>query len=433
MSGYGRVVEQAADGTATRMGGVMFDITERKRAEAALRESEERFRLLVEGARDYAMFLLDPVGRITFWSTGAERVFGWRAAEALGQSGAIIFTPEDRARGAFEQELHTALTDGRAEDRRWHLCSDGTRLFVDGMLVRLEDETGQLRGFVKIGRDASEQHEAEQALQQAHDLLEQRVADRTAELAATNHLLHQEIVERQHLAAQRAVLVERLLTEQETERQRISRELHDTLGQFLSALNMRLAMAQSREGLPAEEREELAQLLALSSQIDHEVDHLTMQMRPPALADLGLADALRSYVEEWSTTSGVPVDLLVLSLDGLQLRGAIETTVYRIVQEALTNVLKHAHASVVSVVIEYQPGVLRLIIEDNGVGFDASAGSAPGTGGRQVGLLGMAERAALVGGELTIESTDGAGTTVYLNIPLDDGSAEGAADTHEGA
>jgi two-component system, NarL family, sensor histidine kinase UhpB len=110
---------------------------------------------------------------------------------------------------------------------------------------------------------------------------------------------------------------------------------------------------------------------------------------------------------------------------------AIETTTYRIVQEALTNVLKHAQASSVSVIVERRLDVLRVIIEDDGVGFEPSPGTSNGARGRQVGLIGMAERATLAGGELNIESAPGAGTTVYLHIPLGEDTPSGTGDTRE--
>jgi len=212
--------------------------------------------------------------------------------------------------------------------------------------------------------------------------------------------------------------MERIITAQEGERQRLAHELHDTLGQFLSALNLRLSLLHSAEGILPTVSDELGRLRALTSQIDHEVDRLTIELRPPALGHLGLADALRSYVEEWIATSGIPVEMLITGLNDHRLAPAAETTAYRIVQEALSNVLKHAQATAVSVIVERTSSMLRVIVEDNGVGFERSQSTPDGTGGRQVGLIGMLERATLAGGEVTIESAPGAGTTIYLHIPL---------------
>ena len=398
--------------------GSATDIEDLKQAEAARRESEERFRLLVDGARDYAMFLLDPRNRITFWSAGAERVFGWSEAEVLGQSGAIIFTPEDRERGAVEHEVQTALQEGRALDRRWHLRKDGGRLFLDGVLVRLDDERGGLRGFVKVGRDATVQRRAEEEVRHARDELEIRVQERTADLAAANQALQQEIAERRQVEAERAALMERIITAQEEQRQRIARELHDSLGQFLTALSVRLSALQVQTAELPEISARLADLQRVAAQIDTELDRLTMELRPPALDDIGLVEALASYTLEWTATSGISVDIIPIKLDRARLPPVVEATVYRIVQEALTNVLKHAQASQVSLILERRPDALRVIVEDNGRGFDPEAVVRERTGGRQLGLVGMSERAAFAGGAVTVESAPGKGTSIYLSIPL---------------
>lgn len=128
--------------------------------------AEERYRLLVEGARDYAMILLDPEGRVTSWNMGAERILGWREGEVIGQPVDLIFTPEDRAADVPARELERARAEGRAMDLRWHLKEDGARFYADGIMECLRDESGRVRGFAKIMRDATERRRAEEALVQ---------------------------------------------------------------------------------------------------------------------------------------------------------------------------------------------------------------------------------------------------------------------------
>src|SRR5262249_9874859 len=147
---------------------------ERLRAQDDLRHSEERFRLLVEGAKDYAIFVLNLENIITYWSKGAERLFGWSHEEAEGKSGNLIFTSEDRAKGAVEEEIVIALRDGRAPDRRWHMRKDGSRFWTDGIMMRIDEDSGKIRGLAKIARDATEQRESEDALRQARDEMEER-------------------------------------------------------------------------------------------------------------------------------------------------------------------------------------------------------------------------------------------------------------------
>ncbi|MFN7994414.1 MAG: PAS domain S-box protein [Bryobacteraceae bacterium] len=146
------------------------DISERRQAEAALRDSEERFRVLVEGVKDYAIFMTDAQAKIVSWNRGAERILGYSGDEILGRDSKIVFTPEDRERGEPQGEMETAVRDGRAEDERWHLRKDGSRFFASGVMTPLWHPDGKLRGFAKIMRDVTERKNNEEAMREAQKL-----------------------------------------------------------------------------------------------------------------------------------------------------------------------------------------------------------------------------------------------------------------------
>lgn len=149
------------DGVFTGAVYILADITDRRRAESALRASEERFRMLLENVQDYAIVFLDTQGLVTRWSAGAETILGYQEAEILTKPSSIIFTPEDLEQGADKQELETAVREGRAEDERWHVRKDGSRFWGSGIVSPLRNETGQLRGFAKIMRDFTDRKRAE--------------------------------------------------------------------------------------------------------------------------------------------------------------------------------------------------------------------------------------------------------------------------------
>jgi len=147
--------------------GMALDVTDRKRAEEALARSQERLRLVIENAREYAIISIDLERRVTMWNSGAEHILGYREDEIIGQPADLIFTPEDRAKGACEKEMETALQEGRASDERWHQRKDGGRFWGSGVMTSMHDSNGQIIGFVKIFRDHSEKLRATEALEKS--------------------------------------------------------------------------------------------------------------------------------------------------------------------------------------------------------------------------------------------------------------------------
>ncbi len=202
---------RAEDGTHLGFTKVSRDLTERKLAQEAMRISEERLRLTMESINDYAIVTQDEAGTIVDWNSGAEQVFGYTASEIIGQSGAIVFTPEDRAYGVPAQEMRQARIAGRAADERWHVRKDGTRFFASGVLTPLQEGTHS--GYVKVARDLTDRREMEERL-------EAQVRERTAQV--------------------RELVTQLTMSEQE-ERRRVSGILHDDLQQRLFSLMFQLA------------------------------------------------------------------------------------------------------------------------------------------------------------------------------------------------
>ncbi|MBD1863348.1 MULTISPECIES: PAS domain S-box protein [Trichocoleus] len=167
-----------------------------KQHQETLRRSEERYRLLIENVKDYAIFMLDTRGRVTSWNPGAERILGYKEAEILEQHFSCFFTAEDVQQGKPDQEIKQAIAEDRAEDERWHVRKDGSRFYASGITTALRDRFGRLRGFSKLMRDMTERKRTEEALQAAHDQLEAEVIKRTAELSTANSALKEQISER---------------------------------------------------------------------------------------------------------------------------------------------------------------------------------------------------------------------------------------------
>ncbi len=255
----------------------------------------------------------------------------------------------------------------------------------------------------------------QEALQNARNEFGAQVAERTHELAKQNQRLQATIAKLQQSEHARQELLRQLINAQEEERRRIARELHDQLGQEVTVLRVNLAaLAASPPELAVERMARIQQYIA---QLDTTVDRLALELRPMALDDVGLRSAVQDHIQQWSRHTGIAVEFVAVGANDVPVRPEIETAIYRIVQEALTNVLKHARARHVSVILEQYPHQIRVIVEDDGQGFDADTHAAAQAAG-SIGLLGMHERVALLGGVLTIESEPGEGTTLFLLIPI---------------
>lgn len=227
----------------------------------------------------------------------------------------------------------------------------------------------------------------------------------------------EDITQRKETEATQRDLLNRVVAAQEEEQRRISRELHDHLAQSLTAIIFGLKSLEG-EGLPGASNSLLRKLQDIAGGLSEEVRTLARRLRPPSLDDLGLQGALANCISEYSRLSGMHVDFHCNGLLSKRLPDLIETTVYRIVQESLTNVRKHGEATNVSVIVECRRNRVRAIVEDNGRGFDADMFLKTPSQGHGLGLLGMIERTKLVDGSINIESSPGGGTTVILRVPI---------------
>ncbi|EFO79487.1 hypothetical protein OSCT_2613 [Oscillochloris trichoides DG-6] len=258
----------------------------------------------------------------------------------------------------------------------------------------------------------------ESILQQAHDELESRVLARTKELASANQALQQEIAAREASEQARHRLIDQLVVAQEEERRHISYELHDQLGQDFAVLLLSLQLLEEKVATNDELIQKIHQMRTTIIQMEQYIRKLAMQLHPLAIDNLGIDSVLQNYIEQWSERTNIPIDKYfnLPSEKGIPL--SVQMTIYRVIQESLSNIFKHSHASRVNLVLDHDDHQIRIIIEDNGIGFNAPTTRESLNLEHHLGLMGMWDRITLLGGTLLIESTIGRGTSIFASIPL---------------
>ena len=367
---------------------------------------EERFRLLVEAVRDYAIFMLDPEGRILTWNAGAERIKGYRAEEAIGKHFSIFYPPEDIQARKTEKELEIVRQEGRFEEEGWRVRKDGSRFWADVVITALRDEAGGLYGFGKVTRDLTERKLTEDILLRSMKQLEEEIKYRIQ-------------AERSAREAEASVreLSQRLLRLQDEERRRLGRELHDSVGQLLVGAKMALDVLTTEEGRRNWE-EHIGECDLILEQATREVRTMSYLFHPPMLEELGLKSAVQSYLEGFRQRSGIHIDFQA-DEDFGRLSSDRELVLFRVLQESLTNVHRHSESPTAQVWlrIEDQTAVLEVLDQGKGVPAAILEFSNDSIGMLGVGLRGMNERLRQLGGKLELISSN-VGTRVRATVPL---------------
>jgi len=361
------------DGSGRSILLAIEDRTEERRTIEDLRKQTE----LLQLAHD-AIIVRDADSVILFWNRGAQETYGWSAAEACGNVSHHFLSTEFSE--AFEQVHEKLFSRGWWEGELVHLTKDGKRIVVTSRQVLQRDQKGRMIGILEINRDITSRKDAEEALRN---------------------------------------LSGRLLQLQDEERRRIARELHDSTGQSLAALVIHLSAVNARvsESDPGA-AEMLREAIDLSQKASDETRTLSYLLYPPTLDYAGLKSALEWYIDGFTQRSKVKVELDV-SIGPQRLAEIVERTLFRIVQEALTNIFRHSGSEFAKVRITRESGVVRLEVTDNGKGIPDDVLAALNSSGGQlgVGIRGMRERIRQLGGWLQIRSRPG-GTTIITSLPV---------------
>jgi len=332
---------------------------------ALLRESEERFRLLVEGVADYAIVMLDSKGTVVSWNPGAHRIFGFSHDEAVGLGAAVFYTPEDATRGKPAADLLIAASAGQHENEGWRVRQDSTRFWANVITSALRDEAGKLRGFAQITRDVSELRSLEKEV----------------------------------------------LEISEREQMRIGHDLHDGVGQELTGValltqNLRQRLAQ--QGLP--EEAQAARIASLINRALEQARKLARGFSPVELGPQGLETALRDLASK--VQASTPCACILTCRGPLNIADdAAALHLFRIAQEAVNNSVRHSKAEKIRIELDTIEGTTTLAVHDDGIGMPS--GKPRGKG---MGVSVMQYRSRMIGGSLELKTSD-SGTSIICTCP----------------
>jgi len=390
------------DGRLTGFGTVVRDLTERRRAEVLLRESEERFRLLVNSVADYAIFLLDVDGRISSWNLGAERLKGYRADEVIGRHFSLFYPTDDLREHVPERLLATALEAGRVESEGWRVRKDGSPFWAGVVITALRSPDGTPRGFAKVTKDLTDRKRSEDALRG--------------------------VLERERNAAARLRELDAMRT------QVLELVVHDLRAPLAAIQNLAYTLDAGWQSIPDEERHQrTARILARTTIMNDLVDDLF---------DVVQIDAGELRIEQLSFDVGSVVEAAIAdSLDdgrrpAVAVSGPGDVRVLgdpRRTREILTNLLTNAAKfspadAPIEVTLDDGEGAVRVAVTDHGPGIPAADQEAlferfsrlsgqhraPGSG---LGLFISKALAEAQGGRLTVRSTEGRGSTFTVELP----------------
>jgi PAS domain S-box-containing protein len=363
----------------------------------ALQPSEERFHLLVDAVRDYAIFMLDPEGIIRSWNLGAERIKGYTSSEIIGEHFSRFYPEEDLLDGKPQRELEIAALEGQCEDEGWRVRKDGSKFWASVVITAMRDKTGTLVGYGKVTKDNTERMLVLKALRDSRRELHE------SEDSLRKLSLH-------------------LLRTQDEERRRIGRDLHDSLGQSLSVLKMKLDSLAGSSGFKSSDSriQNIATCARLTEDCIKEVRTIAYLLYPPMLEEMGLRSAISWYLDGFSKRSGIRTTFDIPSDFG-RLPREVETAIFRVLQESLTNVHRHSGSEVAHVRVLTENGATVLEVSDSGKGMpnqNSNDSRQDGLHVLGVGLRGMDERMRQLGGTLELRSSP-RGTRVIASVPVD--------------